>query len=615
MTERSTMEADIVCVGFGPATGGFLTTLSRAMMNADGTPAIESRVSPGMPLQVLCYERADDIASGVSGVVTRGRAIKASFPDFDPSQIPMAAKVSDEKTMYLLDPLGASRRGWLQRIADFKVKMLSKLLGSKDHSFTLPYEPPFLNKHDGFVMSIGQFNQWVGSQLMGTGLVQIWPGSPVAEPLFEGDKVVGVRLADQGVDKSGNPEGAYMPGMDVKAALTVVGDGPVGPVGHKLDQKFGFPEGHHATEWAAGMKVVIDLPETCTLKPGTVIHTMGYPEPGIFGFLYVYPDRVAAAGIFTMSWFENPARTTYRYMQYWLQHPAIWKHVGGGAMRSWGAKSLQESGPIGEPYLVGDGYARIGESSGAINNLTNSGVDEAWATGCQLAEAVIELAKAGKEFTKTNLDATYVKRRRASWLEKEAKTSKNSRNGFRYGFVPGAFGMGLAGMTGGLLHFPGSRRNPSDQLTSLESYYAGCLGAEKVELIRKECLEKGINLHDAMMDAAGWPKIEFDGKLLVSQQDALLMGGKVQAAGGYADHVMVIDPAKCVACATKVCVGMCSGQALSMPEKQGPPAFDREKCVHCGVCLWNCTVTMDQAWNTGNVQFNAGAGGFHSAEN
>ena len=51
--ERQSMEADIVCVGFGPATAGFLTTLSRAMMNPDGTPAFESKVMPGMPLQVM----------------------------------------------------------------------------------------------------------------------------------------------------------------------------------------------------------------------------------------------------------------------------------------------------------------------------------------------------------------------------------------------------------------------------------------------------------------------------------------------------------------------------------------------------------------------------------
>jgi len=42
-------------------------------------------------------------------------------------------------------------------------------------------------------------------------------------------KVVGVRLLDQGVDKKGNPADGFTPGMDIHAALTVVGDGPVGP--------------------------------------------------------------------------------------------------------------------------------------------------------------------------------------------------------------------------------------------------------------------------------------------------------------------------------------------------------------------------------------------------
>ena len=74
------MDADIVCVGFGPATAGFLTTLSKQLVNADGTPAVESAVMPGLPPQVLCYERADDIGFGVSGVATRARALRASFP-------------------------------------------------------------------------------------------------------------------------------------------------------------------------------------------------------------------------------------------------------------------------------------------------------------------------------------------------------------------------------------------------------------------------------------------------------------------------------------------------------------------------------------------------------
>src|SRR5512142_2212719 len=94
--ERQKMDVDIVCVGFGPAVGGFLTTLSRQMTNVDGTPRFESAAAPGMPPQVICYERADDIGFGVSGVVTRARGLRATFPDFDPAHVPMCVPVKHE---------------------------------------------------------------------------------------------------------------------------------------------------------------------------------------------------------------------------------------------------------------------------------------------------------------------------------------------------------------------------------------------------------------------------------------------------------------------------------------------------------------------------------------
>lgn len=76
---RQTIEADIACAGFGPAMAGFLCTLANRLAGEDGNPKFESRVSPGMPPQILCYERADDLSFGVSGIVTRGRAIRATF--------------------------------------------------------------------------------------------------------------------------------------------------------------------------------------------------------------------------------------------------------------------------------------------------------------------------------------------------------------------------------------------------------------------------------------------------------------------------------------------------------------------------------------------------------
>jgi electron-transferring-flavoprotein dehydrogenase len=613
--ERQTMEADIACVGFGPAMGGFLTTLTHAWNENPANPAFESRVAPGLPLQVLCYERADDIASGVSGVVTAARGIRESFPELNPADIAMATPVKTEKILYLLDPGGASRRPLMLRMGDRILRALSATLGVRDHAFHLPWTPQFLHKGGGLVMSIGQFNQWVGAQLMASGLVQIWPAMPVSEPLFQenaernGEKVAGVRLTDQGVDKQGAPEAGFVAGMDVLASLTVVGDGPFGAVGQAIDKHFGMPPGHDKREWAMGMKFVIELPEATTLEAGTVWHTFGYPEPEIFGFLYVHPERLASVGIFVPSWLGDPGRTAYRYLQHFIQHPALWRHLKEGTLRSWGAKSLDESGMHGEPFLVGDGYARIGEGSGSTNMLAGSGVDEAWTSGVQLGEAVIDLLHAGRSFTKENLAATYELRRRVSWIERNAREAMNARNGFHRGFVSGLMGMMLAGLTGGRLSLvasvpPAHKQIKKRAVRSLK------------ELKRREAamlaVEDGRPLHDALMSARGWPEIEFDGKLLVSHQDALLMGGKVQALPGFADHVVFRDAGLCVHCDDKTCIAMCSGQALTLgPERT--PVFEREKCVHCGACLWNCS----QAGADGltNIDFRAGAGGFHSVEN
>ncbi len=605
--ERTSIDVDVACVGFGPAIGGFLTTLSRRLMNDDGTPAIESKVMPGMPLQVICYERADDISFGVSGVVTRARGIRASFPDLDVSQIPMASPVTSEKLVYLLDPIGASRRSFALRTADQLLRTVAKLPHA---AFELPYVPPFLHKDDGFVLSIGQFNQWVGSQLMAGGTVQIWPGMPVKEALIDDGKVNGIRLADQGVDKTGNPEAGFAPGMDIHAALTVIGDGPVGAVSRDIDSRLGMPPGNNVSDWAVGMKFVIELRPDVDLAPGKVLHTFGFPEPEIFGFLYVHPGGVASVGIFVPSWFNCPTRTVYRYLQHFIQHPYLWRYLEGGRLRSWGAKSLQESGKHGEPYLVGEGYARIGECSGSTNVLTGSGVDEAWSTGVQLAEAVLALALEGKPFTRNNL-AEYEQRRSSSWVESEARVAEKARDGFHRGIVSGFAGMMLAAFSKGKLSLGKPPKTPNENLQSTVDYFRGKLPPQELAAITQDCETKGASLHDALMDRCGWPQVQPDGTLLVSHQDVLLMGGKVQAPQGFADHVIFRDIEVCGQCGTKLCVEMCSAQAITR-SLEGAPNFDREKCVFCGACAWNCPESLD---GKPNLQFLAGAGGLPSAEN
>ena len=175
MEEPMRMQVDIACVGFGPASAGFLTTLNKAIFDENGNVRLESTAMPGMPLQVMCYERADSIGFGVSGVVSKAKAIRTSLGDIENKGIPLMAPITEERMLYLLDPHGVSRRPALLKLSDKLVKPFTK-----DFAFKLPYNPPFLDKKGGLVFSFGQFTQWVSEQLMAECKVQIWPASPVS---------------------------------------------------------------------------------------------------------------------------------------------------------------------------------------------------------------------------------------------------------------------------------------------------------------------------------------------------------------------------------------------------------------------------------------------------
>ena len=113
----------------------------------------------------------------------------------------MAAAVTEERVLYLLTRSASAAVLLFCAPRILCCAVLNRwLVRVEDHAFELPWTPGFLHKQGGLVLSMGQFNQWVGSQLMASGLVQIWPGTPVAEPIFSGNAIRGIRLADQGVD-------------------------------------------------------------------------------------------------------------------------------------------------------------------------------------------------------------------------------------------------------------------------------------------------------------------------------------------------------------------------------------------------------------------------------
>lgn len=80
---------------------------------------------------------------------------------------------------------------------------------------------------------------------------------------------------------------------------------------------------------------------------------------------------------------------------------------------------------------------------------------------------------------------------------------------------------------------------------------------------------------------------------------------------GFRDHVRFRDAEKCRTCKERICVTMCSGQAIS-PDSGGLPVLDREKCVLCGACVWNCPEIDEDAQT--NLVFGPDAVGPPSAE-
>ena len=128
-------------------------------------------------------------------------------------------------------------------------------------------------------------------------------------------------------------------------------------------------------------------------------------------------------------------------------------------------------------------------------------MDEAWTTGVQLADAVIELLEQKKSFTRENLEQTYVRRRRESWVDKEAKIAADSRNGFQQGVINGLIGMAIAGFTRGTVFIAPDHR-PA-RCSTLEQVYRSRISARRAEDVTRG-VRRPRNLPSRSRDGALW---------------------------------------------------------------------------------------------------------------
>jgi electron-transferring-flavoprotein dehydrogenase len=159
--DRQSMDVDIVCVGLRPGHGRVPDHALAGPGERGRHAGVESRVMPGMPPQVICYERADDIGFGVSGVVTPGAASRRASPTStrpDPDGRPGARR------RWSTCSTRSARAGAPRRCAGRRLSALLAMAAARARPrLRAAVHPAVPAQARRLVLSIGQFNQWVGS--------------------------------------------------------------------------------------------------------------------------------------------------------------------------------------------------------------------------------------------------------------------------------------------------------------------------------------------------------------------------------------------------------------------------------------------------------------------
>jgi electron-transferring-flavoprotein dehydrogenase len=352
------MDVDVLFVGGGIASLSGALHLSNLL-------AEHKKKGEGKKLDelfiVVLEKGASPGAHGISGAVIAPGPLKDLVPDFLEKGAPLEGEVKKE-SIYFLTKTG-------------KIKT--------------PITPPPLNNHGNYVVSMSKLNHWMAGLAEKAG-VNIFPEFAGAEVLYEGDRVIGVRTGDKGLDAQGNRKGNYEPGTDLHAKVTVLGEGSRGSLTKDVIAHYKLDAGKNPAGFEVGVKEVWELPEA-RLEPGEVVHTMGYPlAADAFGggFLYGMKANQVAVGHLTSLDYADPFLDPHREFQKFKLHPLVRGILKDGKIVQYGAKSVPVGGLFSIPELTFPGGMIVGDAANLFNAQKIKGIDLAMRSGMLAAEAI-----------------------------------------------------------------------------------------------------------------------------------------------------------------------------------------------------------------------------------
>jgi electron-transferring-flavoprotein dehydrogenase len=414
--QRETMEMDVLFVGAGAANLSAAIHLSNLI-------ADHNSKHPDNPLapQIAILEKGQSVGAHLlSGAVLDPIALKELIPDFKEKDCPIESEVITEKVMFLTEK--------------------SKI--------AFPITPPPLNNHGNYIISLNKFGAWLGKIAEEKG-VNIFTGFAGAEMLLEGGKVVGVRTDDKGIDKHGNLKPNFEPGMNIRAKVTVLGEGPRGSLTKQIVSKLNLDKDKNPQSYETGVKEIWEIPAG-RIKKGTVYHTMGYPlPPETYGgsWIYAMSETMLSVGFVTALDAASPSNDPHFNLQKFKTHPFVRTLLEGGKMIGYGAKTISGGGYFSMPKLYHDGLLLVGESGGFMNMMRLKGIHLAMKSGMLAAETIFE-ALLKNDFSQETLKG-YHTRFETSWAKKEMYKVRNFRQAFNVGLYWGMARVGLQMILGG----------------------------------------------------------------------------------------------------------------------------------------------------------------------
>ncbi len=410
MSERETMQYDVITVGAGPAGLAFAIRLKQLKPD----------------LTVCVIEKASTIGAQIlSGAVIEPEPLNELLPEWGANPPPICVPATKDEFWWLRD---------------------------HERAMKSPITPPQMHNHGNFIVSLGALCAWLAPQAEALG-VDVFPGFAAAEALIDdAGAVKGVRIGDMGVARDGSHKPGYTEGIDILAPITVLGEGCRGSISKQLIARYKLDADSDPQTYGIGLKELWQVPPG-RVEPGKIVHTLGWPlDPATYGGSFLYhldKDRIAIGFVAGLDYIDAEFKPFEAFQQL-KNHPLIKPLLEGGEILSAGARALIEGGYQSLPKVEMPGAMLIGDSAGLMNVPKIKGTHQAMRSGMLAAEHIAA----------TGTSAGWDARLRGSVVMKELRKVRNIRPGFHKGLWLGLANAGWETATAGLS--PWTLKNHAD---------------------------------------------------------------------------------------------------------------------------------------------------------